>query len=145
MRFSKLRPAADVVTAVSGVSLALTIQMRWVSRGQGSTLDGHTLAYALRRVPADVKPWAMEAAIGIYATAAIGCIIVMTAFLRNASGIVLRTILAVAPALTLLILSVRGAVPMGHWSSGAVVTFVAGVLCVLAAVPLLTCSTEESQ
>jgi hypothetical protein len=140
-----LRTAAEIVTAVGGLSLALTIQMHWVSRGEGSTLDGYNLASALRRLPARDHPWALEAAIGIYGVAAIGCITLMTAFWRNPIAVWIRGVLVLVPALVLLILSLRGAVPMGLWSSGAVVTVAASLLCVLSAVLLLTCSGEETQ
>jgi hypothetical protein len=134
-----------VVTALGGLLLALTIQMHWVSRGLGSTLVGHDLASALRRLPAGDHPWAFEAAIGIYLVAAIGCVVFMTAFWRNRIAILVRGILVLVPPLVLLILSLRGALPIGAWGSGTVVTFAACLLCVLSAVLLLTCSGEEMQ
>jgi hypothetical protein len=146
LRRSLLPVAAEIVTAVSGLCLVLTIQMRWVSKGLGSTLDGYNLAAALRRPPARGHPWAFEAAMGIYGVAAIGCVLVMIAFARNHITRIMRGLLAFLPAAVLAMLSIGGAVPMGVWSSGAVVTFLASTFSAAAsAVVVLTVSPREQQ
>ena len=128
IRVSRLRLGCDLSVAACGVVLALTLQMYWVSYGQGSTLVGSDLASALRRTPASERPWTFEAALGLYAVAALGCGAVVSAFARRRRVIMIRACIGVLPAVVLVVLSVDGAFPMRHWNVGAVSSFVGSLL-----------------
>jgi len=144
-RDQRARVVAEIVTAVCGLSLALTILMRWTSTGQGSTLPGYALAAQLRRLSSRQHPWAFAAAIGIYTVAAIGCVTLMTAMLRHRIATVLRALLCFVVASVMVILAVKGTVPFRSWGFGAAVTVGASLVILITAGLVPVSDVEEKR
>lgn len=134
----------DGVTALCGLLLVVTLRLRWVSQGVGSSLVGSDLADALRRLPDSEYRWATEGAVGLYLVAVIGCVTLATAFVRSSPAIVVRGFVASLPALALGALSLDGVMPLRNWNTGAAVACLASAAATVAAVRSLLIRNEET-
>jgi len=108
------------VRVACGVGLVAVLVLPWTSAGGGSTMTGTELAGALL-----AHGWE-AAGLGIYAMAALGSVLILTAALEGIWLCRLRRVAGASCVLAVVTLTIAGPLPSGCLGPSALLAIVAG-------------------